>query len=459
MAKWKVPFSELTLEKRIGKGNFGEVWFGKYLGLDVAIKRLFFTDDDFMQKYIEREMDTLTGLTHPNIVQLMGICTERNDVYIITEFVGGGNLRKKLKDKGQRLTWATRKQYAVDIALAMTYLHHKKIMHRDLKSPNLLIGTDGKLKVCDFGLARSSPTEKDQYVTTVGTNEWMAPEVAMQEPYDNSADVFSYAMVLYELITREKPPERKIKDAYAWNAEEMKKTIPADTPPEFWNLLVECASFDPSKRPPFKEIVKKIKLIRVGDDSEEEEDSESEESEKGRGRSRSASDINAGGNRDTNGKESHSDNEEEEEEHTASYIARGKEVNEVTKTIKRAFRKPEFCKVECSIDRRNNWRVGADVPIHVKVNNQTSKEVKSLKVLIETTGAKKGKSKTKPRESLQSVFPLKPMSTLDQDFHFTIPSVPTSADEHHQLVLLWTIKATLGNTTIRNFLPLTIVNK
>jgi serine/threonine protein kinase len=68
MARWKVAFDELSLEKRIGKGNFGEVWVGKYLGLDVAIKRLFFTDDEFMQKYIEREMDTLTYVfSHPHI--------------------------------------------------------------------------------------------------------------------------------------------------------------------------------------------------------------------------------------------------------------------------------------------------------------------------------------------------------------------------------------------------------
>jgi serine/threonine protein kinase len=65
MARWKVAFDELSLEKRIGKGNFGEVWVGKYLGLDVAIKRLFFTDDEFMQKYIEREMDTLTYVLSP----------------------------------------------------------------------------------------------------------------------------------------------------------------------------------------------------------------------------------------------------------------------------------------------------------------------------------------------------------------------------------------------------------
>jgi len=141
MSKWKVSFDDIDLEERIGKGNFGEVWKGKYLGLEVAVKKLFFVDDSFMQKYIEREMDTLRGLNHPNIVQLMGLCNETGDIYIVTEYVGGGNLRQKLKDQSVHLSWARRVGAALDIALAMTYLHHKDIMHRDLKSANLLVAT------------------------------------------------------------------------------------------------------------------------------------------------------------------------------------------------------------------------------------------------------------------------------------------------------------------------------
>lgn len=167
------------------------------------------------------------------------------------------------------------------------------------------IGGNGRIKVCDFGLARTSPTQKDQYITTgavppptmisatlahlpvslctlVGTNEWMAPEVAMQDPYDKSADVFSYAMVLYELITRDKPPPRKLKDAYAWDAQKMKQSIPdvisfcllvaaalflngvpllQDTPDLIWKLLCDCASFEPPKRPEFKEVAKRLKAL------------------------------------------------------------------------------------------------------------------------------------------------------------------------------------------------------
>jgi len=441
MAKWKVAFSDLTLEKRIGKGNFGEVWMGKYLGLDVAIKRLFFTDDDFMQKYIEREMETLTGLMHPNIVQLLGICTENNDVYIITEFVTGGNLRKKLKDKSIPLSWTTRVRYALDVALAMTYLHHKSIMHRDLKSPNLLIGGNNRVKVCDFGLARTSPTQKDQYITTVGTNEWMAPEVAMQDPYDMSADVFSYAMVLYELITREKPPARKLKDAYAWDAVKMKHTIPADTPEFLWKLLCDCAAFEPPKRPSFKEITSRLKSII--DTLPKEEGSEEYLDEVARV----------------------SEEEEEAEEETietTSYIARGQEITEITKTIKRPFRKPEIVIIQCGIPKKQAWRAGAELQISVSIDNKTSKDLKSCRIFIQQrmqSGKKTKITRTTQVDVSDGTFPIGPQTKIDKNVPFTIPStLSESTDElTHELALEFNLKATFGTTHLKAFLPLVII--
>jgi LIM domain kinase 1 len=125
MAQWKIKYEDLEFGERIGKGNFGEVYKGTYLGTDVAIKRLFFVDDDFMQKYIEREMDTLTQLNHPNIVQLIGLCIGLDDLYIVTEFVNGGNLRAKLDDKSLVLDWKLRAGLLKDFALAMNYLHAK----------------------------------------------------------------------------------------------------------------------------------------------------------------------------------------------------------------------------------------------------------------------------------------------------------------------------------------------
>jgi len=266
MAQWKIPFQDLEFGERIGKGNFGEVYKGTYLGTDVAIKRLFFVDDDFMQKYIEREMDTLTQLNHPNIVQLMGLCIGMDDLYIITEFVKGGNLHSKLEDKALDLPWKLRVSILRDVALAMNYLHAKDKIHRDLKSHNLLVTEDWKVKVCDFGLARSAPDDQEKKggLTIVGTNEWMAPEVAMGETYDSSADVFSYAMVIYEILTRTDPPARKLKDCYAFKAEDFKSKIPSEVPEKLWELLCDCAATTPADRPDFKSIVTRVREIYDG---------------------------------------------------------------------------------------------------------------------------------------------------------------------------------------------------
>jgi len=186
-----------------------------------------------------------------------------DDLYIVTEFVNGGNLRSKLDDKSQELDWKLRACLLKDFSLAMNYLHAKGIIHRDLKSHNLLVTQEWRLKVCDFGLARPAPEGEEQKsgMTIVGTNEWMAPEVAMGEKYDTSADVFSYGMVIYELITREEPPVRKLRDGYSFKPDDFKSKIPADAPPKLWELMVECTATNPGDRPDFKTIVGKIKEI------------------------------------------------------------------------------------------------------------------------------------------------------------------------------------------------------
>jgi len=90
----------------------------------------------------------------------------------------------------------------------------------------------------------------------------MAPEVMLGLEYDNKCDVFSYAMVLYELLSRDKPPQRVVKDQFGFPAHEYKSQIPRDTPEELWNLLVDCADREPANRPEFKEIIRKLGEIQ-----------------------------------------------------------------------------------------------------------------------------------------------------------------------------------------------------
>jgi len=434
MARWKVSFQDMELIERIGKGNFGEVWKGKYLGLEVAIKKLFFVDDDFMQKYIEREMDTLRGLNHPNIVQLMGLCTETGDIYIITEFVGGGNLRHILKSD-MELTWERRLAFALDVALAMTYLHHKDIMHRDLKSANLLVSSDWKIKVCDFGLARNSPSEGEKFITTVGTNEWMAPEVALQDPYDKSADVFSYGMVLYELLTRKKPPPRKLRDGYAFDLG-LKANIPADTPAALWELLVDCGAQNASKRPTFPDVVRRLKDIKVGDAGKGSDDEREKEDGSG------------------------DDSSEGSEVETTSYIARGREITEVTKFIKSPFRKAQSCLIECSIPKKDAWGAGSEVPIKVRIENHTNKSVKTIKLFLRTTktsGKKQKVVKSKTEQYKEGKgFPVKENEEYDGTVPFSLPRCDNTEEAKHEIVLEFILSGGFKSTTAVAFLPIAV---
>jgi LIM domain kinase 1 len=259
---WNIQFADLQTVKTIGKGNFGKVYKGVYLGTEVAIKQLYYVDDEDMQKYIEREMATLKGLRHPNIVQLLGLCKDDTGIFIVTEFLPGGDLRSKLKDDSIELSWHLRVRVAIDVAYAMNYLHSKKMIHRDLKSQNLLVCEDWKIKVCDFGFARKAEPKAD-FLTMCGTDEWMAPEVGLGEKYDTRADVFSYGMVLCELVTRRKPPRRQPGRAYAFEVKELKSRAPPDTPPELMDLIVSCAQFYPEKRPTFRDILQDLKELQV----------------------------------------------------------------------------------------------------------------------------------------------------------------------------------------------------
>ncbi len=151
-------------------------------------------------------------------MQLLGLCKDTTGIYIVTEFIPGGDLRSKLKDENLALSWHLRVRVAIDVAYAMNYLHSKKMIHRDLKSQNLLVRNcssppppnyklwfvrvltcfqkvceDWKIKVCDFGFARKAEPKAD-FLTMCGTDEWMAPEVGLGEKYDTRADVFSYGM-------------------------------------------------------------------------------------------------------------------------------------------------------------------------------------------------------------------------------------------------------------------------
>jgi len=191
--EWSIPFDDLTLENSIGEGSFGKVMKGDYFGTKVAVKKLFNHDDKKMQKYIQRELATLKNIRHPNVVQFMGLSIHTSGVYLVTEFVPGGDLTVYIYDLKVPFTWKMITKVSLQVAQAMAYLHAKNIVHRDMKCSNLLIGDNWTVKVCDFGMARKA-SKKQAQMTICGTDEYMAPEVILGSDYNAQADVFSYGL-------------------------------------------------------------------------------------------------------------------------------------------------------------------------------------------------------------------------------------------------------------------------
>lgn len=256
---WTINLNEIRMEEVIGRGAFGEVKKGMLLGTPVAVKKITAQEEDD-ELYIMRELAVLKSMRHPNIVSFMGYYQTGPDLYIITEFVANGTLRAMVKNRDVELSWKQRHRIALDIACALAYLHSRNVIFRDLKSKNVLIDEYNRAKICDFGFARTTESLRGaKAMTLCGTDDWMAPEVILGMEYDALADVFSYGIVLFELITREKVSlalQRSPMDAFDLDEAKTRKLIQGTgCPSQFSDLAFLCCKYDPRNRPDFVTIV------------------------------------------------------------------------------------------------------------------------------------------------------------------------------------------------------------
>jgi tRNA A-37 threonylcarbamoyl transferase component Bud32 len=208
----RIPIDRIELGAVISRGGFGEVYRGRYRDQDVAVKTLLpekRKDMAHIQAFLA-EVRLAATMDHPNVVRFIGVAWESlSDLYCVTEFMAGGDLRSLLRDylandvpQGMD---ASKMQIAYEVAHALTYLHSLEpvVLHRDLKSRNILLTEALHAKVTDFGASR---VRSDATMTAgVGSSLWMAPEVMMGQRYDERADVFSLGVVISELDTHELP--------------------------------------------------------------------------------------------------------------------------------------------------------------------------------------------------------------------------------------------------------------
>eukprot|EP01133_Synstelium_polycarpum_P019157 gene19157-22948_t len=264
---WTIAFDDLEIGREIGSGGFGKVYRGEYLGAPVAIKRIQIAPDDpnrkDLEKFLHREIETIKLFSHPNVIQFVGVAEQEGILFLVTELVQGGDLQWYLKNKAVDLPWPLRFAVAHDVSLAMSYLHSKNIVHRDLKSSNLLIDNNWKVKVCDFGFARIVDDENNKSMTICGTDNWMAPEMITGQDYDERCDVFSFGVLLFELITRNKPTPNMRNQDFTLNTDVLMAQIPNDCPPPFLRLMLDCCEANATERPSFKHIAQTLKATKA----------------------------------------------------------------------------------------------------------------------------------------------------------------------------------------------------
>ncbi|KAL7595218.1 uncharacterized protein LOC111880996 [Lactuca sativa] len=264
---YEILWEDLIIGEQIGQGSCGTVYHALWYGSDVAVKvfsRQEYSDDVILS--FRQEVSLMKRLRHPNILLFMGAVTSPQRLCIVTEFLPRGSLFRLLQRNTARLDWRRRVHMAMDIARGMNYLHHchPPIIHRDLKSSNLLVDKNWNVKVGDFGLSR---VKHETYLTTKtgkGTPQWMAPEVLRNEQADEKSDVYSYGVVLWELVT-EKIPWDSLNSMQVIGAVgfmNQRLDIPTDVDPQWASLIESCWCSEPQSRPTFQEILDKLKDLQ-----------------------------------------------------------------------------------------------------------------------------------------------------------------------------------------------------
>ncbi|KAK7503991.1 hypothetical protein BaRGS_00004723 [Batillaria attramentaria] len=248
----------ITFKEKLGAGNFGEVWKGKlYEKSEVAVKTLKkgqMSPGAFLQ-----EARTMHELRHPKLVQLLAVCTKGDDLLIVTEFMANGSLLSFLrKDEGRMVKYPVMINMAAQIADGMAYLEQKVYIHRDLRADNVLVGEHHDVKVADFGLARlledSGPYQvgdKTKYPA-----KWTAPEAKTMRQFNMKSDVWSFGVLLYELVTFGGEPYPGISHGEIMDkvGQGYRMSQPKGCPDELYDLMRECWNQDPKQRPTFKSL-------------------------------------------------------------------------------------------------------------------------------------------------------------------------------------------------------------
>ncbi|XP_032686536.1 uncharacterized protein LOC116851338 isoform X3 [Odontomachus brunneus] len=273
---YEIVRNQVELGEIIGEGQFGNVHKGSYKGRDgqtiaVAVKtcKVDATADKFLEEaYIMQQFE------HPHIIRLIGVCSEGAPIWLVMELARLGEMRAYLQSNKHRLDLATLLLYTFQLSTALSYLESKKFVHRDIAARNVLVSSHSCVKLADFGLSRW--VEDQSYYTASKCKlpiKWMAPESINFRRFTTSSDVWMFGVCMWEILMLGVKPFQGVK-----NNEVIRKlengerlALPNHCPPRLYSLMSQCWSYEPSKRPTFKEIRETLHEILLEEKHQQQE--------------------------------------------------------------------------------------------------------------------------------------------------------------------------------------------
>jgi len=258
------------MQNAIGSGAYGSIFIRKYYGMTIAFKKIPSMDIDSIKEAL-----TLNKLKHENIVRIFGVVTDPQNFGICMEYLPEGSLYDYLHKNKKTFRNDEIQNLVLGMIHGMSYLHANHVVHRDLKSPNVLLKRNiNNLTsvICDFGMSRFINTNEDMDTFRIGSRLWNAPEILRGERYNNKCDVYSFALIVWELINGVLPykdlnlSQNDLVKEIAQNGRRSQVLIKPNSniTKVITEIIKMCWNQDPSLRPSFVEILEKFEDFELG---------------------------------------------------------------------------------------------------------------------------------------------------------------------------------------------------
>ncbi|CAK9147021.1 unnamed protein product [Ilex paraguariensis] len=291
-AEWEIDVAKLEIRNVIAHGTYGTVYRGVYDGQDVAVKVLDWGEDGIataaetatLRASFQQEVAVWHKLDHPNVTKFVGGSMGTSNLKIpsssapsdghntlpssaccvVVEYLPGGTLKKYLiRNWRKKLAFSIVIQLALDLSRGLSYLHSKKIVHRDVKTENMLLDARRTLKIADFGVARVEAQNPRDMTGETGTLGYMAPEVLDGKPYNRKCDVYSFGICLWEIYCCDMPyPDLSFAEvSSAVVRQNLRPETPRCCPSSLASIMRKCWDANPEKRPEMDEVVRLLEAI------------------------------------------------------------------------------------------------------------------------------------------------------------------------------------------------------